>query len=73
MSGCGDSPAAILFDRNGNPVLVTADTDGAVQLSVVDTTQNDLLRQILSELRKLNFMLAHATDVHIDKDGDELP
>lgn len=57
----GESPAAILFDDDGNPILV--DTDGSQQLAVRDEEVLGTLKLILAELKKLNFLVACATDI----------
>lgn len=59
-----ESPAAILYDAQGNPVLVSS--DGSYQLSVNDDTANDLLKQILAEIRLNNAMLREALETQID-------
>ena len=60
----GESPASILFDENGNPVLVNF--DGARQLAVLDEEVLGVLKQILGELEKLNAVMAYATDLEFD-------
>lgn len=54
----------------GDSDLVVLDaTDGGPTLTVADESTHVLLRQVLLELRKLNFMISHATDMAVD-DGD---
>ncbi len=59
-----DSPAAILFDVNGNPVLVSS--DGPFQLAVIDDGTRGLLEQILVELRLNNAMLREALESQLN-------
>jgi len=40
-------------------------TDGGTQVSVRDDSVNDLLQEILVELKKLNLMMAQATELSI--------
>lgn len=47
------SPAAILYDSDGNEVLVYQQ-----QVLTVDSEAGDILRRILKELRVMNFHLS---------------
>jgi hypothetical protein len=59
-----ESPAAILYDEDGNPVLVS--TDGVRALSMRDEETLGLLKQILDQLETLNKIMAYAVDLDTD-------
>jgi len=50
-----ESPAAILYDAQGNPVLVSS--DGVYALSIRDEETLQAMQGIASELRKIRFLL----------------
>lgn len=55
-----DSPAVILYDKCGNPVLVSS--DGVYAINVSDMETREILKKILNELEKMNFHLSYITE-----------
>ncbi len=62
-----NSPAAILFDVNGNPVVINTE-GGHLALSAVDEESRGLLRDILDELKTMNVHLANMTGLELGDD-----
>lgn len=55
-------------DQDGNPFGVDNDTEGnASKLSVIDVNSEQILQDILKELKIMNFHLAILTDNNITK------
>lgn len=64
----GTSPAAILFDKDGNPVDIhRAGSAAAVATADPDTVY--LLTQILGELRMMRIIMQETSEIEIDE-GD---
>lgn len=61
----GESPASILYDSEGNPVLVSVEGT-TYAISSRDEEQVELLGSILIELRKLNTYFAIILDQELD-------
>lgn len=77
ITGAAPEGAAIV----GNPVQIAGkdtfgkirtfqvDLEGGQQLSVKDESSSNMLRLILSELKKVSFLLSQMSDISLD-DGD---
>ena len=60
----GRSPVAVLFDAEGNEVLVSS--DGVRALVVRDPEQLEVFKAILVEARKTNWYLAQLIDQDLE-------
>ena len=65
----GRSPAAILYDGEGNPV--TVGSDGQFTLAIHDEETRQLLQEILLELKRQNLHWAMATGFEVTNEDTE--
>jgi len=57
-----DSPAAILYDEEGNPVAIS--TGNIVSINVADKGAQETLCGIHDELKKISFLLGLIVDIN---------